>query len=375
MPEQPKVLVVDDMPQNIRLLEAVLVPHGYAVVSATSGEEALAKVKSERPDLLLLDIVMPGMNGYEVCRRLRDDPETAFLPIVMVTASDAPEKLQAVEAGADDFIPKPFDQQELLARVRSLLRIKRYYDTIERQKAELAEWNRTLEERVHQQVEELEHMRLLRRFLSPQVADLVLSPEGERLLQPHRREIAVASGDLRGFTVFAEGAEPEEVMRVLSEYHETMGEIILRSEGTLKDITGDGFMVLFNDPLPCEDPAASAVRMAVEMRERVGELAREWRRHGYDLGFGVGIAQGYATLGRLGFEGRYDYGAVGRVVILAARLSSYAKAWQVLLSPRAHAAADRHVEVEPVGEIEIKGFARPVPVVNVVRLREPSATF
>lgn len=175
MTDEPLVLAVDDLPTNIRLLDAVLSPRGYRVISAGSGPEALQRVKDQHPDLVLLDIVMPEMDGYEVCRRLREDPATAFLPVVMITASGNQEKLRAIEAGADDFVTKPFDQAELLARVQSLVRIKRYHDTIEGQAAELAEWSRTLEQRVHQQVEELERMGRLRRFLSPQLADLVVS--------------------------------------------------------------------------------------------------------------------------------------------------------------------------------------------------------
>jgi adenylate cyclase len=193
----PKILVVDDTPQNVRLLVAVLSSHGYAVTSAASGSEALEKVKSEQPDLVLLDVQMPGMNGYEVCRRLRADPAAAFLPVVMVTSSDAKARVDALEAEADDFVTKPFNQQELLARVRSLVRIKQYHDTIQLQAAELAEWNQTLEVRVGRQVEELEAMNRLRRFLSPTLAELILS-QGEAILESHRREIAVLFADLRG---------------------------------------------------------------------------------------------------------------------------------------------------------------------------------
>jgi len=208
MTDEPLVLAVDDLPTNIRLLDAVLTPRGYRIISAGSGPEALQRVKDQRPDLILLDIVMPGMDGYEVCRRLREDPATAFLPVVMITASGDQEKLRAIEAGADDFVTKPFDQAELLARVRSLVRINRYHDTIERQAAELAEWSRTLEQRVQQQVEELERMGRLRRFLSPQLADLVVSSGDESFLDSHRREITVVYCDLRGFTAFAETSEP-----------------------------------------------------------------------------------------------------------------------------------------------------------------------
>ncbi|HEX2157947.1 MAG TPA: response regulator [Actinomycetes bacterium] len=368
MTDEPLVLAVDDLPANVRLLDAVLSPRGYRVLGAGSGPEALALVAEHRPDLVLLDIVMPEMDGYEVCRRLRQDPATAFLPVVMITASGDQERLLAIEAGADDFVTKPFDQAELLARVRSLLRIKRYHDTIEAQAAQLAEWNRTLSERVQEQVEQLERMGRLRRFLSPQLADLVVSSGDESFLDSHRRDITVVFCDLRAFTAFAEPAEPEEVMGVLDEYYQALGDLVTRFEGTLERFTGDGLMVFFNDPLPCPDAPLRAVRMAVAMRNRVQGLAKGWARHGYDLALGVGLAQGYATLGRIGFEGRSDYTAIGNCTNLAARLCAEARPWQILLSPRVHAAVEEFVTSEPVGELTLRGFSRPVATFNVVGL-------
>jgi len=368
MTDEPLLLAVDDLPANVRLLDAVLSPRGYRVLGAGSGPEALALVAEHRPDLVLLDIVMPEMDGYEVCRRLRQDPATAFLPVVMITASGDQERLLAIEAGADDFVAKPFDQAELLARVRSLLRIKRYHDTIEGQAAELAEWNRTLEQRVSDQVGQLERMGRLRRFLSPQLADLVVSSGDESFLDSHRRDITVVFCDLRAFTAFAETAEPEEVMGVLDDYYQALGDLVTRFEGTLERFTGDGLMVFFNDPLPCEDAPLRAVRMAVAMRNRVEGLAKDWTRHGYDLALGVGVAQGYATLGRVGFEGRSDYTAIGNCTNLAARLCAEARPWQILLSPRVHAAVEEFVTSEPVGELTLRGFSRPVATFNVVGL-------
>jgi adenylate cyclase len=368
MTDEPLVLAVDDLPANVRLLDAVLSPRGYQVLGAGSGPEALALVAEHRPDLVLLDIVMPEMDGYEVCRRLRQDPATAFLPVVMITASGDQERLLAIEAGADDFVAKPFDQAELLARVRSLLRIKRYHDTIEGQAAELAEWNHTLEQRVTDQVGQLERMGRLRRFLSPQLADLVVSSGDESFLDSHRRDITVVFCDLRAFTAFAETAEPEEVMGVLDDYYQALGDLVTRFEGTLERFTGDGLMVFFNDPLPCEDAPLRAVRMTVAMRNRVESLAKDWTRHGYDLALGVGVAQGYATLGRVGFEGRSDYTAIGNCTNLAARLCAEARPWQILLSPRVHAAVEEFVTSEPVGELTLRGFSRPVATFNVVGL-------
>ncbi len=359
------ILVVDDLPQNLRLLEAVLQPHGYDIVLAASGQEALDRLASEPIDLVLLDVVMPEMDGLEVCRRLRADEATRFLPVVMVTASGDPEKRAAIEAGADDFVTKPFDQAELLARVRSLLRVKRYHDTIVAQAADLAGWNRTLEERVAKQVDELERLGRLRRFLSPQLADLVVSSGDDSFLESHRREITVIFCDLRGFTVFAETSEPEDVMAVLRAYHAALGDLVHRFEGTLERFTGDGLMVFFNDPLPCDDGPLRAVRMAVAMRERVGRLSEDWSRMGYDLHFAAGIAQGHATLGRIGFEGRSDYAAIGSVTNLAARLCAAANARQILVGQRVHSAVESSVIAEAVGPLALHGFARPTLAYSV----------
>jgi adenylate cyclase len=366
----PTILVVDDEERNVRLLEAVLVSHGYDVVSAGSGQEALERVAAAVPDLVLLDIQMPGMDGYEVCRRLRKEPATGFLPVVMVTSSDTEVRVNAIEVGADDFITKPFNQQELLARVRSLVRIKRYHDTIERQSAELAEWNRTLEVRVGEQVEELDRMSRLRRFLSPTLAEIVLD-SGEALLESHRREIAVLFADLRGWTAFSVTTEPEEVMGVIREFHGAMGELINRFEATVGWFAGDGLMVWFNDPIPVPDPAARAVRMGVAMRGSMEGLTAKWRRRGHELSFSVGIGLGYATLGRIGFDGRYDYGAVGSVMNLASRLCGRAEPGQILVSDRVFSELEGMVEAEPAGELSLKGFAKPVPAYNVLGVSEP----
>jgi len=365
-----KILVVDDTPQNVKLLADLLAVKGYAVVTAATGAEALDKVEVERPDLVLLDVVMPGMSGYEVCRKIRETPATAILPVVMVTALDpAQERIKGIEAGADDFLSKPINQAELLARVRSLLRIKELHDTIQAQATQMAEWNKTLERRVQEQVTELERVGRLKRFFSPQLAELIVAGDAEDPLKTHRREVTVVFLDLRGFTAFAETAEPEEVMGVLREYHAEMGQLILAHEGTLERFTGDGMMIFFNDPVPVNNPAERAIRMALEMRQRVAELIQKWRKRGYELDLGVGIAHGYATIGAIGFEGRWDYGAIGTVTNLAARLCGEAKPGQILIPQRLLATVEDLVEVEPVGELTLKGFHRPITTHNVLRLK------
>ena len=362
---QSRVLVVDDTPQNVRLLEAILIPRGYQVVTASSGQQALDLVAEQLPDIVLLDIMMPGMDGHEVCRRLRADEATALLPVVMVTASGDQNKVKALESGADDFIPKPVNQTELLARVRSLLRIKAYHDTIQRQAAELAEWNRTLEQRVQEQLARLERADRLKQFLPFQVAEQIVTTGDEGLLESHRRHISVVFCDLRGFTSFSETAEPEEVMTVLAEYHGAIGPLIARFGATVEHFAGDGLMVLFNDPLPCPDPEAQAVRLAVAMREGMLPVMAAWRERGYELGFGVGVAAGYSTLGCIGFEGRFHYGAIGSIVNLASRLCDEALSGQILVNARVRVTVGGLVPFEPLPDLTLKGFSRPVRAFNI----------
>ena len=374
MNPDPLILVVDDLPQNVRLLEAVLSPKGFRVAKASSGEEALDVLSQEHPDLVLLDILMPGMDGYEVCRRIRQDPGTAFLPVIMMTASGEEQKLRAIESGADDFVNKPFDQAELLARVRSLVRVKRYHDTIEHQAAELERWNRELEQRVQDQVEQLERVGRLRRFLPVQLADLIVSSGDESFLNGHRRDITVVCCDLRGFTSFAETAEPEDVWDILGEYHEALGDHIARFEGTLERFASDGLVIFFNDPIPCDDAPLRSIRMALAMRQQVQELADGWQRRGHELAFAVGIAQGYATLGRIGYAGRFDYAAIGSVTNLAARLCAEAVPWQILVTQRVNAAAEDQVVSRLVGELSLPGFSRPIRTFDVSGLDSANVT-
>jgi len=335
----------------------------YNVFQAEDGQDALAKAAQYNPDLILADVMMPRMSGRDLLQAIRRDTRLQSIPVVFLTArAGAEARIDSLDAGADDYIPKPFDEGELLARVRNLLRARA-------QERELAALNRELEQRVATQVAELERVSRLKRFVSPQLAELIVSSGGEKLLESHRREITVVFCDLRGFTAFSETAEPEEVMGILREYHSTMGQVIFHHQGTLERFEGDGLMVFFNDPLPCEYPAAQAIRMAVAMRQEFSSLAHAWRKRGHELGLGIGIAQGYATLGRVGFEGRFDYAAIGNVTNLASRLCHEAQPGQILVSQRVYGASEDLVDAAPVGEVTLKGFSRPVATYNIVGLR------
>jgi class 3 adenylate cyclase len=371
MSEARKILVVDDTPHNVKLLVDLLSAKGYHVKSATSGPEALRSIALEAPDLVLLDIIMPEMNGYDVCQRIRADGKTAALPVVLVTSLDPrEEKIRGLECGADDFLTKPINQAELLARVRTLLRVKSLYDTVQEQAAQLSEWNKELEQRVAQQVAQLERMSQLKRFFPPQLAELIVAGDVDDPLKTHRREVSVVFLDLRGFTAFTDSAEPEEIMGFLREYHRDMGRLIHAHGGTLEQFAGDSLMVIFNDPVVIEDPAACAVRMAVEMRECFAQkTVLPWKKRGHDIGLGLGIAHGYATIGEIGFEDRIGYGVIGRVTNMASRLCSEAKAGQILISQPVFALVEELVEVEDAGELTLKGFHRPVAACNVVKLK------
>jgi CheY-like chemotaxis protein/DNA-binding CsgD family transcriptional regulator len=372
-PTRRVILVVDDSPANLRLLDAVLAPTGHEVRFAESGPEALTRVAESVPDLVLLDVLMPGMSGYEVCRRLRADPATRALPIILITASEQQEKLTALEVGADDFVQKSFDRVELLARVRSLLRIKEANDTIRAQATELAELNRTLEARIAAQVEEIGRLNRLRRFFSPQLADAIMAAGDHDLLESHRAKIAILFADLRGFTAFSELAEPEETLTVLGEFREAAGECVHRFGATLGLFAGDGLMAFLNDPLPCPEPAWRAVSLALALREAVRERAHGWRRRGYELGLGVGVGLGYATLGMTGFRGRWDYGPTGPVVNLASRLCDAAHDDQILLSRPAHADVADRVDGAALEDLVLKGFRDPVSAFLLSGLRDGEA--
>jgi adenylate cyclase len=374
----PRILAVDDVPENLEIVRMRLQAHGYEVVTAADGEEALLRAREVDPDLVLLDIMMPKLDGISALKQLKQDAALRFIPVILLTAkSDTADVVAGLEAGGDDYLTKPFDQAALIARVRSMLRIKALHDMVQEQAAklqeqteQLAEWNRTLEARVAAQVAEIERVSRLRRFLAPQIAEVIASSDdSSKLLESHRREVTVVFCDLRGFTAFTESTEPEEVMAVLRDYHKSLGELIFRYEGTLERFAGDGILILFNDPVQCPDHAERAVRMALDMQGIIGGLLEQWRKRGHVLGFGVGIAFGYATLGQIGFDRRLEYAAVGSVTNLASRLCDEARSGQILISQRVYGLVESLIEGTHVGDLELKGFRRAMPTYEVVRWR------
>ena len=374
MREQPLVLIVDDQAPNRKLLADLLSTRGYAVDSAESGEEALAKIGTIAPDLVLLDIVMPGLNGYDVCRRLRADPSTEVLPVVMVTALDAmEERVKGLEAGADYFLTKPINVPELLARVKSLLRIKVFHDTVQQQAAELAELNAGLERRVQEQLVELQRLAQLKRFFPPHLAERIAAGDVDDPLATHRREVTIVILDLRGFTAFADTSEPEEVLSLLRRYHQDMGRLIQVHGGTLEQFSTRSMLIVFNDPIVIEEPALHAVRMALAMRDRFTELMAPWRKRGHEIMLGIGIASGYATIGAIGDDARLAYGVMGRATNLAERLSTEAADGQILVSVSVYELIDAQVDARAADQVNLSGFARPVQTFSIGGLK-PAAS-
>ena len=358
-----RILVVDDQRANVEMMCGVLEARGYEVLRAFDGAQAMEQVLSASPDLVVADILMPGMDGYELCRRLRADPVTALLPIVLVTSLDAQEeRIKGLEVGADDFLSKPVKWEELFARVRSLLRVKSLQD-------ELKELNARLETRVREQVAQLQRLSRLKRFFSRAVAEAIVAG-GEEMLKPHRREITAVFLDLRGFTAFTDRADPDEVLELLRAYHQTLGETVEHFGGTLEHFAGDGIMIFFSDPMPIDRPAERAVRMAVALQQAFTPISAAWAKLGHGVGLGIGIAQGEATLGVIGFEQRWEYAAIGNVPNLAARLCGAAQAGEIMLDAQTERDLAHMVETEPVGPLTLRGFQQPVAAFRLKSIRE-----
>ena len=359
-PAEAALLVVDDNEDNRYTLTRRLKREGYTnLTTANDGKEALELLKSKKFDLLLLDIMMPEMNGYEVLEHLKADAELRHLPVIMISAVGEVESVvRCIELGAEDYLPKPFDATLLRARVGASLEKKRLRD-------EVHDWGKKLEVRVQEQVAQLDRLGRLKGFFSPQLAESILSGGGEELLKTHRREVVVVFLDLRGFTAFTDTSEPEEVMGVLGEYHRVMGQLIMTHEGTLERFAGDGLMIFFNDPIKLDNPAANAVKMALEMQQKFSPLRAAWKKRGFELDLGIGIAQGYATLGAIGFEGRWDYACIGSVTNLAARLCSESKGGQIITNQKTLARVEESAQVEALGELMLKGVTQPVRAFNV----------
>jgi adenylate cyclase len=363
--ELQTILAVDDTPANLALLAALL-SEDYRVTAATNGQKALELAMANPPDLVLLDIMMPVMSGYEVLEHMRANPRLRDIPVVVTSAVDQLESVvRCVQLGAEDYLVKPFDQTLLRARVDASLEKKRLRDEVQAQAAEIAEWNKKLEQRVQEQLTELERLGRLKGFFSTSIAEYILGSGGEELLKSHRREVVVVFLDMRGFTAFTDRSEPEEVMEVLNEYHKVMGELVVKYHGVLEHFAGDGMMIFFNDPIQLENPTFNAIRMVLEMRQSFVPLRAVWRKRGHNLDLGIGIAQGYATLGTIGFEGRWDYACIGGVSNLAARLCGEAKPQQILTNDKTLARIDHLVEAEPLGEMMLKGMTHPVPVFSI----------
>src|SRR5436853_4102557 len=357
-----RILVVDDQRSNVEMLAGVLKGRGYVVHTALDGQQALEQVREIHPDLVVSDILMPNVDGYDLCRRLRSAPETALLPVILVTSIDAHgERIKGLEAGADDFLAKPVNWEELFARVRSLLRVKALQD-------ELKELNAKLAERVREQVAQLERLSRLKRFFSRPVAEAIIAG-GEELLEPHRREITAVFLDLRGFTAFTDRADPDEVMELLRAYHATLGRTVDDYGGTLEHFAGDGIMIFFSDPLPIDRPAERAVRMAVALQDAFTPISQAWAKIGHDVGLGVGIAQGEATLGVIGFEDRWEYAAIGNVPNLAARLCGHAHAGEIVLDAQTEQEVKHIADTEPVGPLALRGFQQPIAAFRLRALR------
>ena len=345
------ILVVDDEPRNVRLMSMVLRAEGYQVSTAATGSDALALLQATSPDLIVLDVMMPGLSGYEVCRSIRAAEATRFLPVILVTAlSESPDRVQGIEAGADDFISKPFNEVELRARVRSLLRIKALHDALEQRNNLLLD--------------------ALQRAVSPGVAAQILA-DPERYLRPggERRNVTILFGDLRGYTSLAEESLPHDAMTMLNAYLTQIIDAVYTHGGTVNQILGDGVMALFGAPIPYADHSRRAVAAALDMQQRVSTVKLPAYPN-VQLQMGIGINTGDVVVGHIGSEQRMDYTAVGDAVNLAARFEQNSGPGQILVTQATYEEIAEHFDVHPIGTLRAKGREGWAPGYSVLRHRQ-----
>ena len=361
------VLVVDDLHDNVTMLCAYLHAKGYSTIAANDGLKALELANERYPDLIMLDINMPHMTGLEVCKELKGKELTKLIPIILVTANSSTDDIvKGFEVGADDYLIKPYNYMEMIARVRSMLRIKDAQNKLVEVNKQLDELNQNLEKKVTEQVRELERVNRLRRFLSPEIVNGITAENSEEILSEHRREITVVFLDLRNFTSFSEKATPQEVIHTIRELHQMVGPIIFEFRGTLERFTGDGMMVFLGDPEPMENHPCQAVKMALKIRDKVEDLRANWASKGYQLALGIGIATGEASLGTIGFEGRLDYAAIGVVTNLSARICNQAQGGQILMSQKTYSDTKDLFITKAQEPINLKGFSKAQPIFEVI---------
>lgn len=362
MAERPKILVVDDNPQNVQIMKARLTTQDYDVSEAFDGEEALKMVELILPDLILLDVMMPKMDGFQVCEKLKSNDKTKLIPIIIVSARSGTEDiLKGLELGADEYLPKPFEHQELLSRVKNMLKLRMA-------QKELQALNQGLEKKVQDQVKAVQASKQLERYFSPLVVKSILE-RGETKLLNSRKLLTIFVSDIDNFTGISELSEPEDVINLLNEYFSEMSKITFKYGGTLDKFLGDGILIFFGDPIPQEDHAKRAVEMGIEMQSKIEELREHWKVAGHDLRVSIGIVTGYVTVGNIGPEDRLDYTVIGNQVNVAFRLCSEANPGDILVGHRTQSLVEKDFNFDKVGEITVKGIKSPITTYKVVGKR------
>lgn len=374
----PRILVVDDQAMNVDILKDRLIIQGYEILTATDGEEALSIAIAQHPDLILLDIIMLGMDGLEVCRRLKSNLSLPLMPIIMITAkSETQDIVAGFQAGADEYLTKPLDQAALVARIEAMLRLKSRHDAgwdraaqLEAQAIELEAWDQMLEEEIQDQVANLERMGRLKQFVLPELAERIVSPGARENALIQRRDVTILCCVLHGFTTFVDTAAPEVVFDLLGNYHQVMRRFLTPYAGIVKCFSGDRLLAVFNALLPCPDAMADAVHMALSMGQPLGDLWERWRASGYTLDFGIGIAYGDATLGLVQLEGRLEYTVMGSVRHLASHLGEHAQSGNVLVSEPVWDAVETHFHGTSAGNLTLEGQTHPVPIFHIHNVKE-----